>query len=44
MRLPFYLRKSKSYFKDGKYWVDIKMNWFDQLCLMIVMLWRKING
>ena len=41
MKLPFYLRKSKLYFKDDKMWLDIKMNWFDKLCLIIVMFWRN---
>jgi len=43
MRLPFYLRKSRTRFEDGKLWLDIRMNWFDQLCLIIVMIWRKLN-
>lgn len=44
MKLPFYLRKSKLYFKDGKWLLDIKMNWFDKLCLLIVMFWRNIKN
>jgi hypothetical protein len=43
MRLPFYLRKNKTRFENGKMWLDIRMNWFDQLCLVIVMIWRILN-
>jgi hypothetical protein len=43
MRLPFYLRKSKTRFENGKMWLDIRMNWFDQLCLIIVMIFRRLS-
>jgi len=24
-------------------WLDIRMNWFDQLCLIIVMIFRRLS-
>jgi len=41
MKLPFYLRKSKSYIKDNKLWIEIEMNWFDKFCLILFNL-KKI--
>jgi len=42
MKLPFYFRKSKPYIKDGKLWIEIKMNNFDKLCLAVSFIIGRI--
>lgn len=41
-KLPFYFRDVKSYFKNGKLWVDFKISNFGILCLIIECLIRKL--
>ncbi len=44
MRLPFYLRrKAKSYIKNEKLWIRIKMNNFDILCLKLAYIFGRIK-
>ena len=44
MKLPIYLRKSKLQFRNNKWFLDIKMNWFDKLCLIVVYYIKRKNS
>jgi hypothetical protein len=41
-KLPFYFRNVKSYFKNGKLWIDFKISNFGIFCLIINYLIRKL--
>ncbi len=44
MKMPFYLRKTKCYVKDGKLWADIRINKVDKMCLYLIGIWRILRN
>jgi len=43
MKLPFYLRKNRTYFKDKKLYMEFTLNRFDKFLCLIDAIWTRLQ-